>query len=98
MCHDEELNGGAEKKVQIRRVQNRYDLRNHNNADCDGSDDGCVGLPHDLVAGFDNVLIELRNELVNGLPGDLSKRQRRTIRGHVDEQIAAAREGAEECG
>ena len=50
----------------------------------------------DLVAGFENLLIELGRNLANGLPRDLTEQQRRAICRHIDEQIAAAREAVGE--
>lgn len=55
-----------------------------------------IDYGHDLLAGFDNLLIELGNELVNGLPGGLPEQQRRAIGVHTEREVQRAREAVEE--
>ena len=50
----------------------------------------------DLLAGFDNLLLELGGNLAGGLPRDLTVQQRRAMCQYIDKQIVAAREGVEE--
>ena len=51
----------------------------------------------DLVAGFDNLLLGLADILASGLPDSLPDSQRQAIRGHIDREIARAREAVEEA-
>ena len=56
-----------------------------------------VDYGRDLVAGFDNLLLELADNLDSGLPDNLLKSQRQAIHTHIDREIARAREAVEEC-
>ena len=56
-----------------------------------------IAYAHDVTAGFDGLLLELRDKLT-ALPVELTLSQRRAICQYIDDQIQAAREGlADAC-
>ena len=60
--------------------------------------DDAMDYGRDLVAGFDNLLLELADNLDSGLPDSLPESQRQAIHAHIDREIARTCEAVEECG
>ena len=50
----------------------------------------------DLLAGFDNLLIEISEKLRAGLPGSLDLQQRKAIETHIVNTVGAARDGVDD--
>ena len=52
----------------------------------------------ELLAGFDNLLLEVLDNLSEGLPSSLSESHRETIEAHVIRVVQAARDGVDDFG
>ena len=50
----------------------------------------------DVLAGVDNMLLELRDQLLDDLPNNLADEQRRAIEQSIEQRIGAARAALDE--